>query len=86
MNRIRESKVRIHKEADDMPTGKLSIDEAENLMEEKTWPLNSEAKRPKSLDLSKVNFACLFMLTSSILLMLQFQYHLVVLFASMLEY
>jgi len=55
-NRIRESKVRIHKESDDMPTGNIQVDETGNPITEKTWPLNLEQKRPKSIDLSVVSF------------------------------
>jgi hypothetical protein len=46
--------VRIHKESDDMPTGKLLVDEEGNPIEEKTWPLNLEQKKPKPIDSSVV--------------------------------
>jgi hypothetical protein len=55
-NRIRESKVRIHKEADDMPTGSIQVDEAGNPITQKSWPLNLELKRPKPIDSSAVSY------------------------------
>jgi len=41
MVRLRESKVRTHKEADDMPAGSLKV---ENPVTEETWPLNENEK------------------------------------------
>ena len=48
--RIRESKVRVHKEADDMPTGSIIVNDP---VEAKVWPLNLE-QRPKPNDPSVV--------------------------------
>jgi hypothetical protein len=44
--RIRDSFVKTHKEADDMPTGNIPLDAQlkEALEEEKQWPLNEKQK------------------------------------------
>ena len=57
MIRMRESRVRTHKEADDMPTGNIPFDEnvqPKNSFEEKTWPLNIDLKKAKREGLSVV--------------------------------
>lgn len=57
MTRMRESRVRTHKEADDMPTGNIPVDEnaqPKNSFEEKTWPLNIDLKKAKREGLSVV--------------------------------
>jgi hypothetical protein len=51
-NRIRESKVRNHKEADDMPTGQLLVEQKS--FEKETWPLNIDLKKAKHNSLSVV--------------------------------
>jgi hypothetical protein len=48
--RARESKVRVHKEADDMPTGSIVVNDPG---EQKVWPLNLQQK-PKPIDPSVV--------------------------------
>ena len=53
--RMRESKVRVHKESDDMPTVTLQLEEGQ--IEEKSWSLNLEQKRPNPIDLSVVSSA-----------------------------
>ena len=56
----------MHKEADDMPTGNIKVDEAIP-EEEKTWPLN-EQKRPPPIDPSLV----LSTLRSHVLILLKY--------------
>jgi len=46
--RIRESRVRTHKESDEMPTGNLVVEESIK-EEEKTWPLGIDVQKTKSV-------------------------------------
>ena len=51
-DRIRESRVKTHKEADDMPTGTLLVEQKS--FEKETWPLNIDPKKAKHNSLSVV--------------------------------
>jgi hypothetical protein len=51
-SRIRESRVRTHKESDDMPTGTLLVEQKS--FEKETWPLNLDLKKAKHNSLSVV--------------------------------
>jgi hypothetical protein len=51
-DRLRESRVKTHKEADDMPTGNILVEQKS--FEEKTWPLNIDVQKAKADRLSVV--------------------------------